>query len=107
MPSNKQFKAEHGDVFNAESITIMHGEGAIVLDFKQSSPRFDQVEGDTQHTLITEHDTIKLDPQTAKMLHELLEENIENYEEKFGEIETPDRDEDEDEVPEEGHGYIG
>ncbi|MFB6294615.1 MAG: DUF3467 domain-containing protein [Candidatus Nanohaloarchaea archaeon] len=47
-----------------------------------------------------------LNPQTAKMLHSLLEDNIEDYEEKFGEIEMPEQSEsDEEDV--EDHGYIG
>ncbi len=106
MGRDKQFTADHGDAFAADAVTIMHGKGKIVLDFKSTVPRFDQMEGDSQHTIITEHDPIVLNPQTAKMLHSLLEDNIEDYEEKFGEIETPEKNEsDEEDV--EDHGYIG
>jgi hypothetical protein len=107
MGHDKQFKAEHGTSFSADSITIMHGQGKIILDFKTTVPRFDQAEGDSQHTLITEHNPVVLNPQAAKMLHSLLEDNLEDYEEKFGEIEMPEREEGEEPVTEESHGYIG
>lgn len=106
MSHDKQFKAEHGESFTADSITIMHGKGKMILDFKRTIPRFDQTEGDSQHTVITEHEPVVLNPRTAKMLKSLLEENIENYEEKFGEIEIPER-EDSEEEDVETHGYIG
>ncbi len=107
MSNNKQFQADHGDAFRAESITIMHGEGKIVLDFKNTTPRFDQFEGDSQHTLITEHDAVTMEPRTAKMLLKLLQDNIEDYEEQFGEIELPEQEDGGDEQPEDAHGYIG
>ncbi|MCJ7479188.1 MAG: DUF3467 domain-containing protein [Candidatus Nanohaloarchaeota archaeon QJJ-7] len=106
MPHDKQFKAEHGKSFTADSITIMHGKGKIILDFKRTAPRFDQTEGDSRHTVITEHEPVVMNPKTAKMLKNLLEDNLENYEEKFGEIELPERGESEDEEVE-THGYIG
>ncbi|MDY6766517.1 MAG: DUF3467 domain-containing protein [Candidatus Nanohaloarchaea archaeon] len=106
MSRDKQFTADHGTAFSADAVTIMHGKGKIVLDFKATVPRFDQAEGDSQHTIITEHDPVVLNPQTAKMLHSLLEENIADYEEKFGEIEMPEQDvTDEEDVGD--HGYIG
>lgn len=106
MASNKSFKAEHGESFQADSITIMHGQGKIVLDFKKTAPRFDQMDGDSQHTIVTEHSPVVLSPRTAKVLYSMLEDNIETYEEKYGEIEMPDRnDPEEDEV--DSHGYIG
>jgi hypothetical protein len=106
--NNRTFKAKHKEPFNADSATIIHGEGSVVIDFKQTTPRVDQVEENTEHTVITEHDAIVLQPQMAKVLLNLLEENIENYEEKFGEIELPDAEEQQVDASEEDtHGYIG
>lgn len=107
MPQeSKQFKAEHNKPFNADAATIMHGEGSVVIDFKQSTPRLDQVEGDVQHTMITEHNAVVLQPRLAKVLLNLLEENIANYEEKFGEIEVP-KQENVSDASQDTHGYIG
>lgn len=107
---SKQFKADHGEPFNADSATIIHGEGSVVIDFKHTTPRVDQVDDEVQHTVITQHEPIVLDPQMAKVLLNLLQENLSNYEDKFGEIEIPDQDSDSvgGEVEEtHGHGYIG
>lgn len=104
---SKRFKAKHNSPFNADSATIMHGKGSIVLDFKQTTPRLDKVDDSAQHTVITEHNAVVLKPRMAKILMRLLEENIANYEEKFGEIELPDREEDMDSTTPETHGYIG
>lgn len=107
MPDNQQFTADHGETFHADQITIMHGEGKVILDFKTTAPRFDQYEGESQHVVVTEHAPVTLSPENAKILLTLLQENLENYEEKFGEIEIPEREEPEDLDAEEGAGYIG
>lgn len=108
MPDrNQTFKAEHNKPFNADAVTIMHNEGSLVLDFKNTTPRFDQVNGDAQHTVITEHNAVTLNPQMAKILLNLLQENIEDYEEKFGEIELPDQEEEQVDDEMSTMGYIG
>lgn len=105
--NNRTVKAEHNDAFNADSATIIHGQGSVVIDFKETTPRVDQVDGNTEQTVITEHNAIVLQPQMAKVLLNLLEENIANYEEKFGEIEMPEQEEQVDAGGEDAHGYIG
>lgn len=107
--NNKQFKAEHNEPFNADSATIMHSQNQVVIDFKQTTPRLDQVDNDMQHTVITEHNAIVLRPQMAKVLLNLLQENLENYEDKFGEIDLPEQDGQDtpDDATQDSHGYIG
>lgn len=105
MP-DKQFRAEHNDAFHADAITIMHGKGSFILDFKDTTPRFDQVDDDSQHTLITEHDAVVIQPQMAKILLNLLEDNVQEYEEKFGEITVPEQQPGSDETAD-SHTYIG
>ena len=39
--------------------------------------------------LISRHNVIKLNPKLAKLLYKALDENIKDYEKKFGEIEIP------------------
>ncbi len=104
---SKRFKAKHNSPFNADSATIMHGKGSFVVDFKQTTPRLDKIDDSKQHTVITEHNAVVLRPRMAKILLRLLEENISNYEEKFGEIDIPERKEDMGSSTPENHGYIG
>lgn len=111
MPqNNRTFKAEHNEPFNADSATIIHGEGSVVIDFKQSTPRVDQVDNNTEHTVITEHNAIVLQPTMAKVLLNLLEENLDNYEDQFGEIDLPDQSTQSSQTGstvDDSHGYIG
>ncbi len=104
---SKRFKAEHNSPFNADSATIMHGRGSFVVDFKQTTPRLDKIDDSAQHTVITEHNAVVLQPQMAKVLLNLLKENIANYEETFGEIELPDTEHDMGSSSQDTHGYIG
>lgn len=107
-PDSKSFKAEHNEPFNADSATIMHGEGSVVIDFKQTTPRLDKIDEDVQHTVITEHNAIVLQPKMAKVLLGLLKENLSNYEDKFGEIEVPEKNpRSMDAGSDDSHSYIG
>lgn len=106
-PDNRNIHAEHNSAFHADAATVIHGKGSVVIDFKQTSPRVDQVENATQHTVITEHNAVVMRPQMAKVLLNILEENVSNYENKFGEIELPEQPESVDSGSEDAHGYIG
>ncbi|EHK01360.1 hypothetical protein HRED_08730 [Candidatus Haloredivivus sp. G17] len=46
-------------------------------------------------------------PERAKAFKKILENNIENYEEKHGEIELPEREDSKDSEIEESQDYIG
>jgi len=109
MTSDKNVHADLGETFTADGVTILHGEGKVVLDFKQTAPRIDQVGDDQRQTLVIEHQPIVLQPQAAKILKQVLEDNIENYEEQYGEIETPDLDTESpvETADPEDHEYIG
>lgn len=79
----------HGDAFFSDTVTIANNPRQFVLDFKQATPRFDQMAPDAskqQTTIILKHNTIILDAAVAKILHQLLGERIDKYEESFGEI---------------------
>lgn len=104
--NSKKFKARHNEAFNADSATVMHSEDSFVIDFKQTTPRLDQIDGDVQHTLVAEHDPVVLNPHMAKVLLNILQENIANYEEKFGEIRMDDEEDEPPETPD-THEYIG
>lgn len=111
MSNNKpNFHSDLGKAFSADGVTIVFAEGRMVLDFKRTAPRIDQVGGEQNQTLVTEHSPIILQPQAAKALKKVLEKNIENYEEQYGEIEVPDQvteKEVESVEPDDEHSYIG
>lgn len=104
--SSKNISIDHGgEAFFTDSIAIMHGESKFILDFKQSTPRLDQVGGEQQQSISVEHSSIMMDPTTAKVLLSILKDNVEKYEDNYGEIELPEREEEKDIGTE--HDYIG
>jgi len=99
-----------GEAFFSDALTVVFGKGRFVLDFKKTAPRIDQVGDDQNQTLVTEHEPLIIQPEAAKMMLRILENNVEKYEEKFGEIELPERDgsdEIEEETSADTRNYIG
>lgn len=111
MDKKSKVEVDHSeDAFFADGITVTYGPNKFVLDFKQTTPRVDFVHGDNQRTMVTKHDTLLVDVKFAKMLKKMLENSINKYEEKFGEIKidkNPKKKEDKDSVSTEDTGYIG
>lgn len=105
--ADQSFQSKTGESFSAESFAVVFREGQMVLDFRKTAPRLDNVGGDRKQTIVSEHQPIVMTPQRAKAFKEVLEDNIENYEEKHGEIELPERDNSEVSEPEESQDYIG
>lgn len=84
------FQVNPGEVFFSDGLTIAHGKGKFVFDFKQSVPRFNpSSEGGEQAQVILKHNVVVMDVELAKKLHELLGENIEKYEKEFGKVKLP------------------
>ena len=71
----------------ADEVTIMHNPSRFFLDFKTLSPRNDF---GGPNRLILRHNIVIIDPFLAKELHRVLDENIKNYEKKFGQIKKPE-----------------
>jgi hypothetical protein len=67
----------------------MHTANKFILDFKQNVPKLDQVDDTVQETLLIRHNTVIMDPQTAKLLLSVMSENIQKYEKKYSKIEVP------------------
>ncbi len=111
MKNQKNFRSKMGEAFYSDAVTIVFGKGRFVMDFKKTAPRIDRIGGDQRQSLMTEHNPVILQPQAAKMMMKILENNIEKYEEKFGEIKLPKRKKKEDietsEANTESHNYIG
>ncbi|MCJ7429352.1 MAG: DUF3467 domain-containing protein [Candidatus Nanohaloarchaeota archaeon QJJ-5] len=94
MSENQQVRSDLGESFAADGVAIMFREGKLVLDFRKSAPRVDQIGDQQQQSIKTEHQPIVLDPRGAKVLMKMLEENIDQYEQQFDTIELPEQHQD-------------
>jgi len=101
------FQSKTGKSFSAEGFTVVFRKGQVVTDFRKIAPRIDNIGGDQTQTIVSEHQPIVMTPQKAKAFKKVLEDNIQNYEEKHGEIELPERKEPEASEVEESQDYIG
>jgi hypothetical protein len=81
---------DHGEhSFFTDNVTISHGPNKFVMDFSQTTPRFDNIGGGMQQTLFVRHNAIMMDPGMAKVFLQTLQNNVKNYEQKFGKISVP------------------
>lgn len=78
-----------GAVFFSDAVVVSHGPNKFVMDFSQTTPRFDFIVGQRQQSLVIKHKTVILDPQIAKDFFNVLKSNIEKYEKSFGKIKPP------------------
>ena len=86
---NVNVTVNQGDAFFVDSITIADNEERFVLDFKQTSPRFDPLsldQPDQQTSIVIRHNAVILNASLAKVLYDLLGERIKQHEKMFGTI---------------------
>ncbi|MEM5804738.1 MAG: DUF3467 domain-containing protein [Candidatus Aenigmatarchaeota archaeon] len=98
------------DVFFTDNVTIIHSPAKFVIDFTQTTPRFDNIGGEQQQSVIVKHNTVMMDPVLAKMFMEVLDENVKKYEKQHGKIKIEKGKTDKKSVPlafEPGNRYIG
>jgi hypothetical protein len=80
-------KVNHKDEgFFTDNVTVFHNPTKFVIDFSQTVPRFDNINGKIQQTFTINHKTVIMDPNFAKILLKTLEKNVKNYEKNFGAI---------------------
>jgi len=85
-------KIDHKDEgFYTDNVTVFHNPKKFVVDFSQTTPRFDNVNGKVQQTFVVKHKTLIMEPTFAKIVLKTLEKNIEKYEKDFGKIGLPKR----------------
>jgi hypothetical protein len=97
-----------GESFFSDGVSVVFREGQIVLDFKKTSPRVDDIGGSQEQTVVINHQPIILQPQMAKILLNVLQQNIAEYENRFGEITVPEQQDEEADTPDpQEHSYIG
>jgi hypothetical protein len=72
--------------FFTDNVTVSHSSSKFVIDFSQTTPRFDNFEDKHQQTFVIKHKTLVLDPQFAKIFSDILNQNVGRYEKTFGKI---------------------
>jgi hypothetical protein len=76
--------------FFSDSVTVSHNPQKFILDFTQTTPRFDVIIDERQQSFAIKHKTIMLDPVVAKNFVEVLKENVARFEKNFGKIRMPE-----------------
>jgi hypothetical protein len=74
--------------FYANNLAVFNNANEFVLDFTQVSPRMDVIDNKRIITYIVKHNPIVVEPRQAKAFLNLLKENIEKFESKFGKIDA-------------------
>ncbi len=69
------------DAIYSNFVLITHSPSEIVLDFAKLLPNVPKAKV---------HARIIMTPMNAKLLHQALGQNLEKFEDKFGEIKTPE-----------------
>lgn len=77
-----------GSEFLADEVSISHSPIRFILDFKNLTPRLDV--GENAPRMVLRHNVIVVDPYFAKDLLNVLKENIDKYEKKYGQIKRPE-----------------
>ncbi len=78
----------NGDEFFADEVSVSHSPIRFVIDFKSMTPRMDLP--DHPPRMVIKHNLVLLDPYFAKDVLNVLKDNIEKYEKKFGEVRKPE-----------------
>ncbi len=80
-------KIDHGDqAFFTDNVTVLHSPSKFIIDFSQTVPRIDNIDGKMRQTFTIKHNTVILDPPFAKSLLDILKKNVKTFEKKFGDI---------------------
>jgi hypothetical protein len=72
--------------FFTDNVTVSHSANKFVIDYSQTTPRFDNFEDKHQQTFVIKHKTMVLDPQLAKIFLDILGQNVDRFEKSYGKI---------------------
>jgi len=89
QPRKINVNIDHGESFFVNSISIINDPSKFFIDFRQTTPRTDHIEGKEHVSIVVKHRTVALDPILAKDFLRILKENVEGFEKQFGEIKVP------------------
>ncbi|MCK5176089.1 MAG: DUF3467 domain-containing protein [Candidatus Aenigmarchaeota archaeon] len=76
--------------FFSNEVVVSHVKNEFIIDYKQNLPRNDIMNGENIMTLAVKHKPIVMRPELIKSFFNILKENINGYEKKFGEIKIPE-----------------
>src|SRR3989344_5709910 len=92
MPEQKEITVigvNDKNPFSSDAQTVNHSPDRFEIDFKSIHSEF--VPGDAQNrVMVVNHNIIFISPFVAKGLLGVLNQNIKNYEGKYGEIKKPE-----------------
>ncbi len=77
---------QNKDSFYANNLAVFNNPTEFVLDFAQVIPKVDMIQNEQMISYNIKHNSIILEPKQAKIFLNLLKENIDKYEHKFGKI---------------------
>ncbi len=84
-----KFGINHGGpAFFSDAATIRFNEAKFALDFKQTSPRTDELPDGPHDSIVIHHNVIVVDPLMAKNLVDVMDNLVKKYEKQFGKIKT-------------------
>lgn len=111
MQRNVNVQIDHRDTaFYSDSVSIIYNPSKFILDFKQNTPRIDQIQGKSQETIAVKHNVVIMDVRFAKIFLNTLKKSVEGYEKKHGNIQIPKptkKKEESEVVTGKEEGYIG
>ncbi|UCG95431.1 MAG: DUF3467 domain-containing protein [archaeon] len=99
-----------GPAFFSDTVTVSHNPKKFILDFQQLTPRFTKIGSEEPgQKMFLSHNAVMLDTEVAKEFSRILNDNVKNYEKRFGELKIKKAKKPEAKKPEkvEYTGYIG
>ncbi len=90
MEKSVNVQIDHRDAgFFSDAVSIIYNPSKFILDFKQNTPRIDQIQDKQQQTIAVKHNVIIMDIKFAKIFLETLKKSVAGFEKKHGEIKMP------------------
>ncbi|MGC9311034.1 MAG: DUF3467 domain-containing protein [Candidatus Aenigmatarchaeota archaeon] len=74
--------------FYSNNAAVFNNANEFIFDFTQITPRMDMIQEKQVITYMVKHVPVVLEPKQAKIFLNLLKENLEKYEKKFGKIDV-------------------
>jgi len=86
--SQVNIEVQNGTEFFADQVSVSHNPLRFVIDYTRTAPRIDG-NSTSNPRLIMSHNVILIDPYLAIDFMNVLKENIERYEKRYGKITRP------------------
>jgi hypothetical protein len=80
----------NNEAFYANGFGVWVNQNEATIDFRNTLPRTDMVNGSNLFSIVTKHSTVVLPAYMSKMLLIILKEQVDALEKATGEIKLPD-----------------